>query len=583
MWNLTGLFTSDTDSEIAHAEQAAQTATTAFSKKWSDRTDYHTDPNVLHIALKEYEQLLANNGLLARNWGYWHLRSEQNQNDTAVKAKLLSTQELSEKLANSVRFFTLAIQKIAPDKQAPFLQNPQLKPYRHWLERQFAAGPHMLSEAEENILALKASTSYTQWVQLTEECLAKEERDGKPLAVLSNLCSDHRQSVRDRAAKHINEIVGAYVPIATAELNAILAHKKTEDELRGFTRPDASRHLDDDIESDVVDAMIMAVSKRQAISHRYYALKATIWGKKRLHYHERNITVPTAEAKLSYTKSLDLVEATFRELHPDFGDKVRAFDTEGRIDVFPRQGKSGGAFCSYVAAKLPVYVLLNHTDRLRDALVIAHELGHGLNGEYMSVESELNYGGPTSTAEVASTFFEDFVLQKLLAEADDETKLSLLMQQVTDEVSTIFRQVALYRFEQALHTTFRKDGYLDATTISTLFTKELQAYLGSAVEMTPGCETRWTDWPHIRYFFYVYSYASGLLISKALQASVRRDPRFIEQVKVFLSSGSSRSPYALFKELGLDIKQADFWNTGLDEIEQHLDEVTKLARKLGKI
>lgn len=583
VWNLSSLFVDDADPAIARAEKTASANVAAFHKKWIGRTDFTTSPTVLQQALTEYEALITSNGLLSRNYEYWHLRSAQNQNDAKVKARLLQTQEQAEKLNNTVRFFLHAVRTITPKLQPQFLQDPKLAPYKHFIERQFNQGAHTLSIEVENVLALKESTSYTQWTQLTDECLAKEARHGRTLPTLLSQISDHRQTVRDRAARDVNSILATYAPIATAELNAVLAHKKTEDELRGFDRPDAERHLHDDIDSTVVDAMLTAVTKRNYLAHRFYTLKAQIWGKPTLRYHERNLLLPAAEPLKTYPAALDLVEQTFHRLDPEFGAKVRAFDREGRIDVYPHLGKDSGAFCSYMTANLPTYVLLNHTDRLRDTLVIAHELGHGLNGEYMTIQSELNYGGPTSTAEVASTFFEDFVLRELLQSADATTRLSLQMQQLNDEISTIHRQVALYRFEQALHQAFRKDGYLDTATIGTLFNQHMAAYMGPAVEQSPGSENWWVHWSHIRYYFYVYSYASGLLISKALQAAVRRDPAFIQQVKQFLSAGSSRSPYVLFKELGLDISRAAFWNRGLDEVEQHLTDLTQLAVKLKKI
>ena len=580
-WDLSQLFSSDADPRIAASVKSAEKTAVSFRAHWYDRiTTLHTPKNLL-AALRDYEGVLRANGTLSRTQLYWHLRSAQNQNDTAVKAQLLQTEERAEKLANQLRFFTLAIQKIPREAQRTLLASAALKPYYHFLERQFAFGAHALRESEENVLALTASTSYTQWVQLTQEALSQETRNGRPLAVLNERCSDPRQSVRDRANAQINSIITTHRATATAEINAILAYKKTDDELRGFTRPDASRHLEDDIETAIVDTMLDTVTSRNSIAHQLYALKARIWGKKQLAYHERNVLLPVKDTTYTYPKALDLVEKTFRSLDPEFGDMVALFAKERRIDVHPKIGKRNGAFCSYVAPTLPVYVLLNYTNRVRDALVIAHELGHGLNGEYMKEQSELNFDSPTSTAEVASTFFEDFVLQQLLATADDTTRLALLLQQLTDEVSTIYRQTALYRFEQELHETFRRDGYLSSDTISGIFSTTMQAYLGPSVQFDTSSADRWVDWPHIRYFFYVYSYSSGLLISKALQAAVHTDPTFITHVKTFLRAGSSRAPRDLFTSLGLDITKPAFWNSGLDEVEQHLKEANNLATRLG--
>jgi oligoendopeptidase F len=178
---------------------------------------------------------------------------------------------------------------------------------------------------------------------------------------------------------------------------------------------------------------------------------------------------------------------------------------------------------------------------------------------------------------------EDFVLQEILRTSDDEARLSVMMMKLNDDVSTIFRQVACYRFEQEFHGAFRQKGYLSKEEIGTLFRNHMEAYMGNSVEQSPGSENWWVYWSHIRYFFYVYSYASGLLISKSLQNSVKSDPRFISKVKDFLSAGSSDSPKNIFLNLGVDIADGKFWDAGLDEVEELLRETTQLARKLGKL
>jgi oligoendopeptidase F len=232
----------------------------------------------------------------------------------------------------------------------------------------------------------------------------------------------------------------------------------------------------------------------------------------------------------------------------------------------------------------PTYILLNHTDKLNDVLTLAHETGHGINNELIKQkQNALNFDTPLATAEVASTFMEDFVLAELEKETDEELKLSLMMMKLNDDISTIFRQIALYNFEGELHKTFRERGYLSKTEIGKLFQKHMSAYMGNRVEQSEGSENWWTYWSHIRTYFYVYSYSSGLLISKSLQASVKKDSRFIEKVKEFLSAGTSDSPKNIFKKLDIDITDKKFWDKGLDEVESLLNETEKLAKELKKV
>jgi oligoendopeptidase F len=260
------------------------------------------------------------------------------------------------------------------------------------------------------------------------------------------------------------------------------------------------------------------------------------------------------------------------------------FLSNNQIDVYPKLGKKGGAFCSYCLKTHPTYILLNYTEDLHDILTLAHELGHGINDELMKEkQNALNFGTPIFTAEVASTFMEDFVLEELLKKADDETKLSLMIMKLDEDISTILRQIACYKFELELHKEFKEKGYLSKEEIGKIFQKNMSDYMGPSIIQSPGSENWWVYWPHIRDFFYTYSYSSGLIISKALQAKVRNDTSFIEQVKEFLSTGLSKSPKDIFMKLGLDITKSDFWSLGLDEIERTLVEAEKLAKKLSKI
>ncbi len=307
-------------------------------------------------------------------------------------------------------------------------------------------------------------------------------------------------------------------------------------------------------------------------------------GVEKLAYHERNIEYGVVSKEYSYETAFDLVHKTFKKLDAEFADILNTYNRNGQIDVYPNKGKSGGAFCINSGLKPPVYVLLNHTNKLHDVLTLAHEMGHAINDELIKKkQSSLNADTPLSTAEVASTFMEDFVLTELEDNANEELKLSLMMMKLNDDVSSIFRQVACYRFEQELHKTFRQKMHLSKKEIGELFRKHMSSYMGPHVELSKGCENWWIYWGHIRSYFYVYSYASGLLISKALQNMVKVNTSFMASVKEFLSAGSSKSPKDIFLDLGIDIKTADFWNKGLDEIEELLNKTRELAIKLKKI
>jgi len=592
-WNLAHLFDSDEDPRIAKKRKIVEQKSYAFIKTWKSRTDYLRDPAFLKKALDEYEEWRKSYGSEGDEGYYFWLRTSQDQNNPALKAKFNLIEQFSKKIQNDIQFFHLRIAKIPEKLQKKFILYPGLKEYRHFIERLFAESKYLLSEPEEKIMNLKSPSSYANWVKMTSGFLAKEERSiisekgergMKPFSEIASLMNSKKKVVRDTAAKAFNDIVKKHVDVAEAEINSILANKKVDDELRGLSRPDLARHISDDIDSEIVDTLLKTVSDRFDIPSRFYTLKARLLRVRKLRYHERNVEYGTISRKYSYQDSLKLIMKVFKNLDQTFADILDRFIQNGQFDVYPRKGKSGGAFCAHNLISQPTYILLNHTDRLNDVLTLAHELGHGINNELIrKTQNSLNFGTPISTAEVASTFMEDFVLQEIVRKADDDLRLSIMMMRLNDEVSTIFRQVACYRFEQELHDHFGQKGYLSKEEIGKLFQKHMASYMGDSVEQSPDSENWWVYWGHIRSFFYVYSYASGLLISKSLQNSVKKEPRFIEKVKEFLSAGLSDSPKNIFLRLGINITDKGFWNKGIEEVETLLSETIHLAVKLGKI
>ena len=592
-WNLAHLFDNDEDTRIEKKRKFVEQKSYAFINTWKGRTDYLRDPALLKKALDEYEEWKRSYGSEGDEGYYFWLRTSQNQNDPVLKAKFNLIEQFSKKIQNDIQFFYLRIAKIPARLQKKFIQYPGLKEYRHYLERLFAESKYLLSEPEEKIMNLKSPSSYANWVKMTSSFLAKEERSVisenrkrgmKPFSEIASLMNSRQKKVRDSAAKAFNDILKKHVDVAEAEINSVFASKKVDDELRGLSRPELARHISDDIDPEIVDTLIKTVSERFDIPSRFYTLKARLLKVRKLRYHERNVEYGTISRKYSYQDSLKLIMKVFRNLDQMFARILDGFIHNGQFDVYPKKGKSGGAFCAHNLISQPTYILLNHTNRLNDVLTLAHELGHGINNELIrGKQNSLNFGTPISTAEVASTFMEDFVLQEIVRKADDELRLSIMMMRLNDEVSTIFRQVACYRFEQELHDQFRQKGYLSKEHIGRLFRKHMASYMGPSVEQSPGSENWWVYWGHIRSFFYVYSYASGLLISKSLQNSAKEDPRFIGKVKEFLSAGLSDSPKNIFLRLGIDITDKQFWDRGLEEVENLLNETIHLAEKLGKI
>ncbi len=590
-WNLKLLLPDEKQETIEKIKQQILSKKNDFVDKWKGNESYLSDPVQLTEAMHDYEEWCreyAGGGAMGY---YFHLQSSLDENNPDIKAKDALITEFAKDIANEMMFFTHRLAQIPQQKQQEFLSYPQLEKYRHFLEKLFAEAKYLLSEKEEQILLLKSDPAYGNWTRMTSGFLSKEEREVvneqgtselKNFSEIMSLMDSQNKMVRDSAASAFNEIMAQYVEVAENELNSILQNKKIDDSLRKIDRPDLARHIADDIDSRVVDTLLTTVEKMNSVSHRYYALKARLMGVPKLAYHERNVPYGAIESEHTYDNSVQLVQTVFAKLDPEFKTIFQGFLDNGQIDVFPMKGKRSGAFCAGFLISHPTYILLNHTNKLKDVLTLAHELGHGINNELIKQkQNAVNYDTPTSTAEVASTFMEDFVFEELLSKADEKEQLSLLMSKLNDEISTVFRQVACYRFEQSLHRTLRETGYISKDQIGKLFQQSMSSYMGDAVEQSEGSQNWWVYWSHIRYFFYVYSYASGLLISKSLQNQVKKDSSFIQEVKGFLSTGTSLSPKDIFAKLNIDITSESFWMQGIEEIDQLLKKTEELAKKVG--
>jgi oligoendopeptidase F len=582
-WNLKPLYNSETDPQIQKDIDISTKNVQAFVRKWKPNKEYTKDPEILRKALIDSEKLSATTGICDKPIYYFMLLNELDQTNANVKAKLNQITEIYTKLVNEIQFFDLNISKIPKSKQSKFLSYEGLKPYRHLLEQSFLSSKYLLSDKEESVFNLTSKTSYSNWVDMLTELLNKQkmvilDENLKKQEITYNEVNKYLDSqnkkVRDYAAKQQNRINSKYAEIAEFEINSILEDKKISDDYRKIPRPDLTRHIADDIESEVVDTLVKIVTENFDITRRYYKRKAELMGLKQLAYYERNVPLPGASMEYDFPEAMKLVKKTFKNLDPEFENIVNMFLRNGQYDVYPSKGKTGGAFCTSINRNLPTYILLNHKDQLESVLTIAHESGHGIHTELAKKQNALNDGYPTSLAEIASTFFEDFVLKEILKETKDEKVIqAILDKKIHDDTASIFRQVAFYNFETELHHDFREKGFLTKEYISELFCKHMKAYLGDAVKEDESMRNGWIYVSHFRRFFYVYSYASGLLISKALQKMVKDDKKNIVLVKRFLESGSTQSPKELFQRIGIDITKKEFWSNGLEEINTLLNKL----------
>lgn len=587
-WNLNHLLKDE--KEISKLRIETDKKHQDFIQKWSEKKSYLDDPKKLKEALVEYEELNRLHPAFGNEAWFYSLLLCLDQNNAEIKAKLYQAEDFSRKLKNSILFFENNLTRLQTETQKKFLASSELKNYRHFLEKLFLIGKYTLPINEEKILTLKQSVAYENWIEMTENFLSQEtaeiteegKKKTRTFSELSSLLSHPDKKTRDEVAKKFNQILEKHKNLAEIELNSVLANKKIDDELRGAVEPDDIRLASDFIDKEIVNSMIQSVTKYFNISKDYYKLKSKIFGYKKLEYHERNIKYGKDEIPLTWEEALSLIRKVFKELDPEFEKILDYFINNGLIDVYPAQGKRGGAFCSANSIENPIYIMLNFTGKLRDVTTLAHELGHGINDYLMQQNvNSLDFSNTLAVAEVSSTFMEDFVLDEFLKECDKEIRLKILMEKMDDDVSSVFRQITCYNFERDLHHKFRQKGYLSAKEIGKLFKHHMNSYMGDYVDQPENSENWWIYWSHIRIMFYNYSYANGLLISKYLQKNVRHNHTYIKKVKEFMSKGESESPEKIFKNIDIDITKENFWEESLEEIKDNLTKIENLAKELG--
>lgn len=591
-WDLSGLGSGLKDPFFTSERELVAKKYSSFARKWKKDRSFLIEESALKKALDQYEKLSR---IGTRELTYIYLLRQVESTDINIQKAEKKAEEFYQKMSQEIRFFTLALGDIEKKNQKKFLRSEVLVDYKHFLETIFAQSKYRLSEKEENILSLKSGVSHGNWQSMLGQFLAKEAaqvfvlenkkvvKKDCTFAEIQSLTHHKNKRIRNKAAETVHLILAKHVELAEKEFNSILENKKIDDDLRGYERADHARVLSDDISFEIVDTMTEVVSDNFKLAKDFYKLKSQIMKVDKLAYHERNVSVGEIDQSFDYTQSVDLVGQAMENIDSDFSDIYQKMIDSGKIDVFPRKGKRGGAFCMYWGHADPVYVMLNHTDRVTDVTTLAHEMGHAIHGTLSKKESSLNYGHSLFSCEIASNFCEEYVFDLISKDLSDKERLVLNMEKIGSFVSSVHRQVAAYNFERQIHDDFRQEGYLSGEYIGKIFTKHMKSYMGTSVLQDSGAENWWVYWGHFRRPFYVYTYASGLLMANAMRAKVTENPEYISSVKKFFSTGTSMSPQELFDSIGIDITDPHFWQSGIDEVKYLLRETKKLAKKLGKI
>jgi oligoendopeptidase F len=597
-WDLEPLVEGDGPDGVEGRLDDALVGAQAFSGAYAGKLD-RLDGAGLEQAMSELAVIYE---LVGRAGTYAALRFSADTADPANGALLQKAQEKATAIETTLLFFDLEWAALPDERAEQLLAGEGLDFCRHHLENVRRYRHHLLSEPEEKILTEKSLTGAGAWARLFEELTsalevelpgsgtgdgnggAEGERVGLDVA-LSRLALSDRE-VRRGTAEAVTAALAPGLRTRAYLFNTLLADKATDDRLRSYPHWLAARNLSNEASDESVQALIEAVRRRYEIPRRWYRLKARLLGLERLADYDRMAAVTEDEVTFSFADARRIVLDCYSGFSPELGEVAARFFDERRIDAPVRPGKRGGAFCASAVPTVQPYVLLNYTARRRDVLTLAHELGHGVHFALAARQGIFHQGTPLTLAETASVFGETVVFGRLLEEdSSPASRLALLAENLEDTIATVFRQVAMNRFEELVHTNRREQGELSVERFGELWAESQGELLGDSVELTEGYRSWWSYVPHfIGSPGYVYAYAYGQLLALSVYERYEQlGPELVPQYLELLAAGGSKSPEELGRIVGIDLADPGFWEAGLDLVERQLSDAEAAAEASGRL
>jgi oligoendopeptidase F len=582
-WNLDDLYTGAADPAFERDVAEAESGATAFRARYHQKVA-SLDAEELAAAIAERERI---DSVFTRAAYFSHLQYSTNVTDPERGALVAKLTEKGAALETQLLFFTLEIAALDDAAAERLLAAPGLSSWKHWVEEQRALRPHLLSEPEEKIITEKSVPGVSAWSRLFEEQVAalRVSIDGEELSLESALSRLHRsdRDVRRATAEAMGEALAPGLRTRAYIFNTILVDKAIEDRLRGFPTWLSARNLSNETTDEAVEALVQAVVSRYDVTRRYYRLKAKLLGVDRIAHYDRFAPVAEDTSRTSWDEARTIVREAYHSFAPEAGAVVDRFFDEDWIDGPVRENKRTGAFCATNVPGVHPYILMNYTGERRSILTLAHELGHGLHGMLAQPLGLYNASTPLTTAETASVFGESLTFKRLMAgETDPQRRLSLITGRLEDGIATVFRQIAMNRFEHAIHTERREQGELSPDRFNEIWLAEQARLFGEAVDI----EGYGPWWSYVHHFTaspgYVYAYAYGFLFSLTIFRKYELEgDSMVEPTLELLRRGGSASPAELAGLVGLDVTDPAIWASGIDALAEDLGEAERLAAELG--
>jgi len=567
-WDLGDLFSGIDDPKIPQTLEAAKKRAEQFQVEYKGTINsIELSAGRLLEAIVEYEAIELQ---ATKPIAYASLLYSTDTSDPARGAFLQKMREQATALSMPTMFFTLELAAAPQEILDRILESDEIAPYRHYIRNVRTSSPHLLTEPEEVILEETANTGVRAWTRLYEETTSNAVFvvDGEELTqsqVLARLYSPDRE-VRRKAAAGFTEGLNAISKPVAFIYNTLLQDKNVRDRLRKYTYPEEARHLSNELPKQTVDLVVDTVAQNYGIVARYYETKRQILGLDELSHYDRYAPLFHSDETVEFDRAREIVLSAFGEFSDTMRERADEFFERNWIDAAPVKGKQGGAYCSYITPDLHPYVFMNYMGKMKDVMTLAHELGHGVHSSLSRGQSYFNYHGTLPLAELASTFGEMLVFERVIAEASLQDKLALYAEKIEGAFATIPRQTALYRFEQAIHRHRREKGELGLEDFGNYWQQEGQAMFGSSISLGDDHKIWWSYVRHfVRTPFYVYAYSFGELLALSLyRRSQREGQQFADRYLDMLRAGGSMSPQELMSMVGTNLDDPQFWQGGFD-------------------
>ena len=431
-WDLSALFSGPEDPKVESSWVEAHARADKFAETYRDKINSpDLSAETLGAALTEIEAITV---LLSKPIGYSQLLSAADSSNPATGAFMQKQMEKYTELGVKVMFFELELQAAPPEVIDPLLEDPALANFTHYVKVARAYSPYRLSEAEEILLEETSNTGSRAWNRLFDEVLSNHTftvtladgtTEGRTQQEVLNMLREGDRSVRQAGADALSKGLTDLERVLTFTFNNLIQDKAVDDRLRGYEYPERSRHLANELDKETVDLVMSLCKKHSEIVARYYHVKREILGLEELTHIDRYAPLFDLEEEVTWDQAKQIVLDAFGEFSQEIRNRAAEFFGKNWIDAEPRKGKSGGAFCAYNTPDTHPVILQTFLNKMDDVMTLAHELGHGVHASLSREQTYLNFHGTLPLAELASTFGEMLVFEKLVSNASEKEKLAL--------------------------------------------------------------------------------------------------------------------------------------------------------------